>query len=105
MCRDWRTAPVDEKVRATLGVLEKLTLSPDALSHADADAARAAGVSTDALVDAIHIGALFNMIVRMADSLDFAVPPADALAARAEWRLNNSYRLIDDPAMVQPPRR
>ena len=38
-------------------------------------------MSTDALVDAIHIGALFNMIVRMADSLDFAVPPADALAA------------------------
>ena len=28
VCRDWRTAPVDEKVRATLGVLEKITLSP-----------------------------------------------------------------------------
>ena len=35
------------------------------------------------------------MIVRMADSLGFEVPPADALAARAEWRLNNSYRLVE----------
>jgi alkylhydroperoxidase family enzyme len=95
VCRDWRTAPVDERVRATLGFLEKLTLDPGDLRTTDADAAREAGVSTDALVDAIHVGALFNMIVRMADSLGFAVPPPDALVARAEWRLNNSYRLVD----------
>jgi alkylhydroperoxidase family enzyme len=94
-CRDWRTAPVDEHVRATLGFLEKLTLDPGDLRRADADAVRDAGVGTDALIDAIHIGALFNMIVRMADSLGFEVPPADALAARAEWRLNNSYRLVE----------
>ncbi len=62
-------------------------------------------MGTDALVDAVHIGALFNMIVRMADSLGFEVPPPEALAARAEWRLNNSYRLIDDPSMVQQPTR
>ncbi len=98
MCRDWRTAPVDEKVRATLGFLEKLTLRPDELGGADAEAVRAAGVTVEAIVDAIHIGALFNMIVRMADSLGFAVPPSEALLERAEWRLNNSYRLVDDPA-------
>jgi alkylhydroperoxidase family enzyme len=95
VCRDWRSAPIDEKVRATLGFLEKLTLDPGDLRRADADAVREANVSTDALIDAIHIGALFNMIVRMADSLGFEVPPADSLVARAEWRLNNSYRLVD----------
>lgn len=94
-CRDWRTAPVEEKVRAMLGFLETLTLRPAELRRADADAVRQAGVSTDALVDAIHICALFSMIVRMADSLGFDVPPADALLARAEWRLNNGYRLVD----------
>jgi len=26
--RDWRTAPLDPKLRATLGFLEKLTLAP-----------------------------------------------------------------------------
>ena len=96
VCRDWRTAPVNEKVRAALGFLEKMTLRPDDLVAADADVVRAAGVGVDALIDAMHVGALFTMIVRIADSLGFEVPPAEALVARAEWRLNNSYRLIDD---------
>ena len=85
---------MDEKVRAALGFLETLTLRPDDLGPADADAVRAAGVRDEAIVDAIHVGALFSMIVRMADSLGFEVPPPDALRARAEWRLNNSYKLI-----------
>ncbi len=85
-------------MRAALGFLEKMTLHHDDLVPADADAVRAAGVSDEALVDAIHVGALFNMIVRMADSLGFEVPPAEALLARAEWRLNSSYRLLDAPA-------
>jgi uncharacterized peroxidase-related enzyme len=92
--RDWRSAPVDAKVRATLGFLETLTLRPDELGPADADLVRGAGVGDQALVDAIHVGALFNMIVRLADSFGFEVPPAEALLARAEWRLNNGYALL-----------
>jgi hypothetical protein len=88
-----------------LGFLEQLTLRPDELGHADAEAVRAAGVSDDALVDAIHVGALFNMIVRVADSLGFEVPPTEALLARAEWRLNASYRLMDPPAGLTTPTR
>jgi alkylhydroperoxidase family enzyme len=94
---DWRGAPIDERFRATLGFLEKLTLRPDELAPADAAAVLATGVSRAALVDAIHVAALFNMIVRIADSLGFEVPPPDALRARAEWRLQNSYRLLDSP--------
>jgi alkylhydroperoxidase family enzyme len=97
VCRDWRTAPVEAGLRATLGFLEKLTLNPDELCGADAEAVRAEGVATDALVDAIHIAAFFNMIVRIADSLGFDVPPAEALLARAEWRLTSSYRLVESP--------
>jgi alkylhydroperoxidase family enzyme len=96
VCRDWRTAPVDDKVRAVLGFLERMTLHPGDLSRADADAVRATGVGHDALVDAIHVGGLFNMIVRVADSLGFEVPPTEALLARAAWRLNHSYRLFED---------
>src|SRR5262245_2907645 len=94
---DWHTAPIDERLRATLGFLETLTLRPDELSTADAEAVFAAGVSPDALVDAIHVAALFSMIVRIADALGFDVPPLDALQARAEWRLRNSYRLLEGP--------
>ena len=36
---DWRTAPIDERLRAMLGFIEKLTLRPDELGPADAEAA------------------------------------------------------------------
>jgi alkylhydroperoxidase family enzyme len=71
---DWRTAPVSDGLRATLGFLEKLTLRPDELGPADAAEVRAAGVSDEALEDAIHVCALFNMIDRIADALAFHVP-------------------------------
>jgi alkylhydroperoxidase family enzyme len=91
--RDWRTAPIDECLRATLGFLEKLTLRPSELTPADAAAARAAGVSDEALVDAIHVGALFNMIVRLADSLGWDVPEFDEFHARADAMLAGGYTL------------
>jgi hypothetical protein len=85
---------VEEPLRATLGFLEKLTLRPEALTAADADAVLAAGVSKDALVDAIHVAALFTMIVRLADSFGWHVPLDEELAARAEARLGSSYALL-----------
>ena len=39
---------VDEKLRATLGFIEKQTLRPDELTEADAEAVYAAGVSKEA---------------------------------------------------------
>jgi alkylhydroperoxidase family enzyme len=91
--RDWRTAPVAPELRATLAFLEKLTLDPASVSQADAEAVRAAGVSDDALVDAIHVCALFSMIVRLADSLGWDVPPFDEFAARADEMLASGYAL------------
>jgi len=70
-----------------------MTLRPGELSPADADTVRAAGVSDAALVDAVHICALFNMIVRLADSLGWDVPPPAAVAARAEGMLGRGYAL------------
>ena len=93
MKRDWRTAPVDDRLRAALGFVEKLTLRPRELGPADADAARAAGVSDDALVDAIHVAALFNMIVRLADSLGWDVPSFEEFSARADAMLASGYAL------------
>jgi alkylhydroperoxidase family enzyme len=90
---DWRTAPIDEPLRATLGFIEKLTLRPHDLTPADADDVLAMGVSRDALVDAIHVAALFNMIVRLADSFGWDVPPLEAFAARAEGMLAGGYAL------------
>jgi alkylhydroperoxidase family enzyme len=85
---------VDEPLRATLGFLEQLTLRPETLTTGDAAAVLAAGVSQDALVDAIHVAALFNMIVRLADSFGWYVPPEQELAARAGSRIGSSYALL-----------
>lgn len=70
-----------------------MTLSPEALEPADAEAVYGAGVSRAALVDAIHVCALFNMIVRLADALGWDVPPLEAFAARAESMLADGYAL------------
>jgi hypothetical protein len=53
----------------------------------------AAGVSRQALVDAIHVAALFNMIVRLADSLGWDVPAFEEFHARADRMLAGGYRL------------
>ena len=90
---DWRTAPVSPQLAATLAFLEKLTLRPDELEPADAEAARAAGVSDRALRDAATVCALFNMIVRLADSLGWDVPSPERLAARAPAMLAEGYAL------------
>jgi alkylhydroperoxidase family enzyme len=76
-----------------LGFIEKLTLRPSELTREDADAVRAEGVSDDAIVDAIHVAALFNMIVRMADSLGWDVPEYDSFLARADQMLATGYAL------------
>ena len=85
---------MEERLRATLGFLEKLTLQPDALSARDAEAVLATGIREDALIDAIHVAALFNMIVRLADSFGWHVPFEREFAARAEASLGSSYALL-----------
>jgi alkylhydroperoxidase family enzyme len=84
---------VDARLRAMLGYLEKLTLRPEELGTADADAVRAAGVSEAAMVDAIHVAALFNMITRLADSLGWDVPEWESFVSRAESMLATGYSL------------
>ena len=90
---DWRTAPLRPELAAVLGFLEKLTLCPEEIGPADADRVRAAGVSGEALRTAITVCALFNMIVRLADSLGWEVPSWDRLTARAPAMLDGGYAL------------
>ena len=74
---DWKTADVDEKTQAMLGFLEKLTLNPADVVREDVTALRSAGVSPQAMLDAVYVCALFNLIDRVADALDFEpIPPA-----------------------------
>jgi alkylhydroperoxidase family enzyme len=90
---DWRTAPLRPELHAALSFIEILTLRPDELTAADAEAAYAAGISRQALLDAAAVCALFNMITRLADSLGWDVPGWDRLTARAPAMLEGGYAL------------
>jgi len=90
---DWRTAPLRPELLATLGFLEKLALTPDELTADDADAVRAAGVGEEALRTAARVCALFSMIVRLADSLGWDVPPWEKTRERAPAMLAGGYAL------------
>ena len=76
-----------------LGFLEKLTLRPEELTQDDADRVRTTGVSGEAMIDAIHVAALFNMIVRLADSLGWDVPTWETCLERGEAMLSRGYAL------------
>jgi alkylhydroperoxidase family enzyme len=89
--QDWRSAPVDEKLRATLGLLEKVTLKPAEVGPEDITPVRAAGVSDAAIEDALVVCALFNIITRIADSLDVAIPSAEGFAQTGERLLAHGY--------------
>jgi alkylhydroperoxidase family enzyme len=84
---------VRRELRAALGFIEKLTLRPDELTSADADAVLAAGVSRQALRDAAAVCSLFSMIVRLADSFGWDVPEWERLEARAPAMLEGGYVL------------
>lgn len=74
-----------------LTYLEKVTLTPAAVTVDDARALKRAGVSKDAAEDAIFIAACFNQLVRAADALDWEVPGKDAFAASAKFLLKAGY--------------
>jgi len=88
---DWHTAPIDEKLRMTLGLLEKVTLTPWEVGPEDVTPLRAVGVSEQAIEDALVVCALFNMIHRMADALDVAIPSAEGFAQTGERLLEHGY--------------
>ena len=92
MLDDWRTAPIDEKLRATLGFLEKVTLSPDDLRPGDAALPRQAGATDSALRDAVYVCVLFNLIDRVSDALDFAIPSPEGFRKGAKMLLRFGYR-------------
>jgi len=88
---DWHSAPIDEKLRAMLSFLEKLTLASGDVGQDDLTPLHAAGVSDAAIEDAIYVCAFFNIIDRVADSLDFTVPSPEDFARRAGRFLEEGY--------------
>ena len=71
---DYRTAPIDEKLRAMLGLLETMTLRHQQLDASHVREVLARGVSADAVRDAFYVAFLFNTYDRLADTLGWELP-------------------------------
>jgi alkylhydroperoxidase family enzyme len=90
---DHRAAPLPEKVRAALELLEKVTLTPDEVTADDVRPLKALGVSRQAVEDALLVGYCFNQITRLADAFGFEVVSREAFHASAAMLLSRGYQL------------
>ena len=88
---DFRTAPIDEKLRAMLGLLETFTLRPDQLEASDVRVVLDAGVTRDAIRDAYYVAFLFNVYDRLADTLGWELPEDGYYATAGRFLLKKGY--------------
>lgn len=86
---DYRTAPIDARLRTTLAFLEKLSLEPAKMTAADLRAMRAAGLSDAAIEEAAEVCMIFASMNRLVDAFDFEIGPDPAKAGR--FLLKNGY--------------
>jgi alkylhydroperoxidase family enzyme len=93
MTGPWKTELLRPEVQAILPFLEKLTLLPEEVTPDDAKALRDAGLSDDAIRDAIAVCAAFNIIDRLADAFHFDVPATEDLRGAARFLLKAGYKL------------
>ncbi|MGH3947238.1 MAG: hypothetical protein ACRDSI_19710, partial [Pseudonocardiaceae bacterium] len=63
------SAPIRAEARAALAFLEKMSREPEALTGADVQVVRDAGVAYEALDEAVRIGTLFHVINRVMNAV------------------------------------
>ena len=88
---DWRTAPIDEKLRAMLGLLETFTLHPEQMTPERVRAVLATGVTKDAIRDAFYVAFLFNVYDRLADTLGWELPDERYYPKAGKFLLKKGY--------------
>jgi alkylhydroperoxidase family enzyme len=89
---DYTTAPINEKLRAMLGVLEMLTLAPETVNAAVLRSLLDRGVSREAIRDAFYVAFLFNTYDRLADTLGWELPKDRYYRKAGRFLLKHGYR-------------
>ena len=90
---DYRSAPIDDRLKGTLAFLEKLVLDPAGLTSGDAGAARAAGATSTALREAAYVAFGLGVIDRLADAFGFELETGRARRWLGTLALRVGYRL------------
>jgi alkylhydroperoxidase family enzyme len=78
-------------VRATLALLETVTLRPDEVGPLDVAPVLEAGVGANGVVDALFVAFCFNLIDRVADALGFEVVSPERFDKGADRLLKHGY--------------
>jgi uncharacterized peroxidase-related enzyme len=89
MLDGWREAEFTSNIKAGFGLLEAVGSDPDGPHDAAVATARASVLSESAIIDAIAVAFVFNLINRLADAFDYSWGDEDGrlAAARALHRL------------------
>ncbi|GAB4581740.1 MAG: hypothetical protein Fur0022_44900 [Anaerolineales bacterium] len=95
--KDRHTAPLNEKVRAMLGFLEKVTLTPAEVGPEDILPLRAVGLNDQAIQEALYVCTLFNMIDRWADAFDFHIPSDEGFKKGGQTLFKRGYVISSIP--------
>lgn len=86
-------APIGKELKAALTLIETITLHPDDLGSDDIRSARSAGLTDQAIEDALNVAVLFNVQDRLADSLGWRVPKR-LIEKSAPYLLRLGYRIL-----------
>lgn len=89
--QDYRSARIGERLRAALVFLDRMTNDPDVLGGGDVQTALAAGLSAQDVRDVAAVGAVFGIITRNANALDFEIPSPQDFASAARMLLRRGY--------------
>lgn len=90
------TAPVAERMKPVLDYVGKLTLSPNRMTPADAEAVFAAGWDEVALHDAVSVCALFNFMNRLVEGLGITADDGYFTAAAERLSGEGGYTTLRD---------
>ena len=93
MLADLASASIAEPLRATLGLLGKVTRDHQAVTPGEIAALLALGVTRAQIEDALAVGFCFNVITRLADTFAFEVGSPASFDAGARSLLTRGYRL------------
>ena len=93
MLADPATAPISDKLRLTLAFLAKVTRDHGSIGADDVKPLLAAGISRQAIEDALGVCYAFNVITRLADAFEFHVGPRAEFDAGAKSLLTRGYKV------------
>jgi alkylhydroperoxidase family enzyme len=94
---DRTTAPVSDKMRAVLALLEKLAVTPADVSPEDIESVRSAGVTDKAVEEAIYVCFLFSVMDRLADAFGFDIHSPEEFSRGGRVLYSKGYGKLSLP--------